>query len=79
MPTLSEILRPRNDAPIEEIFRCAASLGYHYFAYLGTVYEVTATCIYDRTDMKIGVGNESNDSAETGHRELLIRRPRIAA
>jgi len=58
MPVLSEILRPRNDAPIEEVFRCAASLGFHYFAYAGTVYEVSATCIYDRTELKLGNVNE---------------------
>lgn len=80
MPTLSEILRPRNDAPLEEIFRCAASLGYHYFAYLGSVYEVTASCIYDRTEIKIGgVENEPIVNADTRHRQLPSRGAKLAA
>lgn len=77
MPILSEILRPRNDAPLEEIFRCAVSMGYHYFAHGGSVYEVTANCIYDRTEIKLSSGAENEIPSR--HSKLPIRRPALAA
>lgn len=79
MITLAEILRPRNDAPLEEIFRCAVSLGYHYFAYDGAVYEVCASCIYDRTEIRIGGENEPISTADRGSKQLPIRGRRLAA